>query len=198
MRITGGMARGIRLHLPARGEIRPTTDFLRGAVFSSLGSLVNGARVLDVFAGTGAYGFEALSRGAAHAHFVEKNPAAVTAIGQNAALVAKSCRWEKTARKTAVSTRDMMTWAPPGGVAFDLVFCDPPWALWERLADGLLARVVSWASGANARVVLETPGEFLPTVPEGWCLRRHLARGRNQPAACILGRAEPSSISAIS
>ncbi|MBQ7332683.1 MAG: RsmD family RNA methyltransferase, partial [Opitutales bacterium] len=64
MRITGGIARGIPLILPARGEIRPAPDYLREAVFSSLGALVGGAAVLDCFAGTGAYSWEALSRGA--------------------------------------------------------------------------------------------------------------------------------------
>lgn len=195
MRITGGRARGIQLHLPVRGEIRPATDFLRSAIFSSLGTFVNDARVLDVFAGTGAYGLEALSRGAAHAHFVERNPAAIAAIGRNTAIVAKACQWAEPGLKTAVFTKDVMNWIPPSGNVFDLVFCDPPWALWEEIATNLLARLVSWVGKGDSRIVLETPGEFLPPVPKGWFLQRHLARGKNQPAACILGCMAESPVS---
>ncbi|HTB63133.1 MAG TPA: RsmD family RNA methyltransferase, partial [Opitutales bacterium] len=90
MRITGGRARGIVLKIPQRGELRPATDYLRQAVFSSLGPRVVGARVLDLFAGTGAYGLEALSRGAAHVTWVDANGSAITAIRANLAAVAKS------------------------------------------------------------------------------------------------------------
>ena len=86
MRITGGIARGINLNLPNKGEIRPATDYIREAVFSSLGDLPVDACVLDVFAGTGAYAFEALSRGAKSATLVDKNAAAGTAQKKNASI----------------------------------------------------------------------------------------------------------------
>ena len=67
MRVTGGLARGIPLRVPAKGGVRPATDYIREAVFNSLAAFVPGTHVLDLFAGTGAYGLEALSRGAASA-----------------------------------------------------------------------------------------------------------------------------------
>ena len=202
MRITGGTARGIPLRLPERGEIRPATDFLREAVFSSLGALVSGARVLDVFAGTGAYGLEALSRGAGSICFIEKNPAATAAICANATAVLKACQASRTPGREPpppplVITADALGWewrdgdATKGGAGFDFIFCDPPWALWERMAETLLARLVSWAGASDGvlpRIILEAPGGWTPPVPAGWQLHRHLSRGRNQPAASILRR----------
>ena len=82
MRVIAGSAGGIRLDVP-KNEIRPTMDRVKAAIFSSLGERVIGARVLDLFAGTGALGLEALSRGAASAMFVEENRQAVRAIESN-------------------------------------------------------------------------------------------------------------------
>src|SRR5512141_2656208 len=90
MRITGGHARGIPLVLPKGDAVRPATDALRQAVFSSLAARVPGARFLDLFAGSGAYGLEAFSRGAAGGVFVEHNARTVAFIRQNIAAVAKS------------------------------------------------------------------------------------------------------------
>ncbi|MDR2430171.1 MAG: RsmD family RNA methyltransferase [Puniceicoccales bacterium] len=202
MRITGGNARGIPLCLPARGEIRPATDFLRGAVFSSLGGLVSGARVLDAFAGTGAYGLEALSRGAGSVCFIEKNPAAIAAIRANTVAVLKACQTPRVPGlgvspppPPLVLTADALAWewrdgdATGAGTGFDLIFCDPPWALWTSVAGPLIAKLVSWADksgGVVPSIVLEAPGGWTPPVPSGWQLHRHLSRGRNQPAASIL------------
>lgn len=95
MRITGGRARGINLQSPQKGDTRPATDYLREAVFASLGpSVVGDARVLDCFAGTGAYALEAMSRGAASATLVEQNAGAVRCIRQNAQAVAKSAGFD--------------------------------------------------------------------------------------------------------
>ncbi|MDR2863110.1 MAG: RsmD family RNA methyltransferase [Puniceicoccales bacterium] len=185
MRITGGLACGIPLRLPARGEIRPATDYLREAVFSSLGAFVPGARVLDFFAGTGAYGLEAISRGARSAVFVEKNPAAAVAIRENTAAVAKACAVD--ARVAGIVTADALRWTPPEGEGgFDLIFCDPPWSLWQEEAEALVSRLAAWFSGPDARIVLEAPGGWSPPVPSGWKLHRQLARGKGQPAASIL------------
>jgi 16S rRNA (guanine966-N2)-methyltransferase len=194
MRITGGHARGIPLRLPRRGEIRPATDYLREAVFSSLGAFVTDAKVLDLFAGTAAYGLEALSRGAECACFIEKNPAAVEAIHANAAAVAKallSAR-ENDAGKTSVSPceilqADALRWTPAADKNFDLIFCDPPWELWKHEAAGLEGKLVHWVKpGADSRIILEGPGSWEPSVPPGWKIHRHLAKGKNQPSAFIL------------
>ncbi len=183
MRITGGQARGIPLQLPKRGEIRPATDYLRAAVFSSLGPLVASARVLDVFAGTGAYGLEALSRGAQSACFLEKNTAAIAAIRANLQSVQKACA--PRAFSSEVVTTDALRWIPPAATTFDLVFCDPPWALWEKEAPLLFAKLATCLA-PDACIILEGPGEFSPPIPANWTMQRHLAKGKNQPAALIL------------
>src|SRR5450631_3834797 len=82
MRVIAGSAGGIRLDVPKTG-VRPTMDRVKVAIFSSLGEEIIGARVLDLFAGTGALGIEALSRGAASALFVEENSAAIATIERN-------------------------------------------------------------------------------------------------------------------
>src|ERR1019366_4147641 len=85
MRISGGQARGIPLIVPKGDAVRPATDGMRQAAFSSLGGYVTGARFLDLFAGSGAYGLEALSRGAAGGVFVEKNARAAACLRRNLA-----------------------------------------------------------------------------------------------------------------
>src|SRR6187401_769321 len=90
MRISGGAARGIPLVVPKGDAVRPATDGMRQAVFSSLGERVVGARFLDLFAGSGAYGLEALSRGAAAGVFVEQNAKAAHCLRQNITAVCKS------------------------------------------------------------------------------------------------------------
>ena len=90
MRITGGQARGIPLTLPKGDAVRPATDALRQAVFSSLAARVPGVRFLDLFAGSGAYGLEALSRGDSGAVFVEKDARTAGFIRGNIAAVCKS------------------------------------------------------------------------------------------------------------
>jgi 16S rRNA (guanine966-N2)-methyltransferase len=189
MRLTGGKARSIVLKLPARGEIRPSTDYLREAVFSSLGAAVVQARVLDVFAGTGAYGLEALSRGATSAVFVEKNPAAAVAIRANIALAAKACGTAETAFGARVANADALRWEPPAGEMFDLLFFDPPWALWEKGAAAAVARLAAKAAADGALLILEAPGDSEPPAPAGWVLRRRLAKGKDQPAAFVMERA---------
>src|SRR4051794_29287469 len=90
MRISGGRARGIPLLAPKGDAVRPATDGMRQSVFSSLGDRVVDARFLDLFAGSGAYGLEALSRGAATGVFVEQNAKAAACIERNIAAVCKS------------------------------------------------------------------------------------------------------------
>lgn len=188
MRITGGRARGIPITLPARGEIRPATDYIREAVFNSLGPLVDGSRVLDLFAGTGAYGLESLSRGAIHATLVDKNPAAAAVQKKNAAAVAKSLGLADA--PVDIVNDDATRWAPPVGTPpYDVIFADPPWALWESAAEELLPRLAAMLdAGDHVRLVLEAPGKFDPPIPPGWRLHRKLAKGKDQPAATILRR----------
>ena len=145
-RVTGGELRGRRLHVPRTG-VRPTTGRVREAVFSMLGS-VEGARVLDLFCGSGALGIEALSRGAAAATFVDKQTDAVSRNLRDLGLSARVDRGEVgawLAREGGSSS----------GPAYDLVFCDPPYTLAAALAGDLGAGLPRIA-GEGAKLVLET------------------------------------------
>jgi len=189
MRITGGRARGIVLKIPVRGELRPATGFLREAVFSSLGPRVAGARVLDLFAGTGAYGLEAVSRGAAFAVWVDANKAAVEAVRINLAAVAKSMDGADPKTKGQACEGDAFVWSPPPGSVFDLTFIDPPYALLPDFGLKLLTRVAEWmAPGLEARLLLEAPGAYVPVPPPGWILARRLGKGQRQPNSLIFRR----------
>src|SRR5262245_431794 len=120
MRVVAGTAGGLRLQAP-KGDLRPTSERVREAVFTSLGSLgaVDGATVLDLFAGTGALGIEALSRGAAHATFVDDDPAAVAAIRANLSATG-------LAPKASVTCDDAVRFLERTDDAYDLVLADPP------------------------------------------------------------------------
>ena len=120
MRVVAGSAGGLALAVPKTG-LRPTMDVVRGAIFSSLGEFIAGARVLDLFAGTGSLGIEALSRGAASATFVENDRLAVAAIGNNLAC---------TRLTGTVHALDIFSYldrlAAPASL--DAIFADPPYA----------------------------------------------------------------------
>jgi 16S rRNA (guanine966-N2)-methyltransferase len=123
MRIVAGAAKGRRLASPADGT-RPTSDRVREAMFSSLeaGVRLAGARVLDLFAGTGAIGLEALSRGASVAVLVEKNRAALDVLRRNVATVGLP------GAEVVASPVARFLNGPPGH-AFDIVFADPPYGV---------------------------------------------------------------------
>ena len=123
MRIISGLAGGIPIKVP-EAVARPTTDKVRQALFSSLGDLIPGARVLDLFAGSGALGLECLSRGAASAVFVEMHKGAVEVIKAN---LAKS-RLKGGQVRMGEALRSLIEMAKTQPQAFDLVFADPPYA----------------------------------------------------------------------
>ena len=119
MRVIAGSAGGIRLAVPKRG-VRPTMDRVKAAIFSSLGDVTIGARVLDLFAGSGALGIEALSRGAASVIFVEDDRQSAEAIEKNLA---------KTNLKGRVRHQDVFEFLRQGSNAekFQIIFADPPY-----------------------------------------------------------------------
>jgi 16S rRNA (guanine966-N2)-methyltransferase len=121
MRIIGGEFRGRRLKAPKGRNTRPTPDRVREALFSILGPAIEGARVLELFGGTGSLGLESLSRGAAQAVFCEVNRAALACLNDNIATLGVG---ERT-RVHRVSALDFPRRAEPGE-PFDFVFCDPP------------------------------------------------------------------------
>lgn len=139
MRIISGAKRGLKLAQLGKGDagahLRPTSDRVRESLFNVLcgghyGDPITGARVLDLFAGTGALGFEALSRGAAHVTFVDSGAAARTLIRENTAAM-------QAGGATKLYRRDATHLGPRQGAPFDLVFLDPPYG--TRLGEAALA-----------------------------------------------------------
>ncbi|MGH7117483.1 MAG: 16S rRNA (guanine(966)-N(2))-methyltransferase RsmD [Acetobacteraceae bacterium] len=154
MRIIGGALRGRRLSAPIGGATRPTADRVRQALFDSLAhagwagpEVIEGARVLDAFAGTGALGLEALSRGAAACVFFETNEAALLALTANIA----ACRLEDRVRVVA---RDATR--PPPGLPCELVFLDPPYAEGRHAVSAVAALAEKGWIAPAALLVVET------------------------------------------
>ncbi|MFP5212324.1 MAG: 16S rRNA (guanine(966)-N(2))-methyltransferase RsmD [Acidobacteriota bacterium] len=138
MRIVAGSCRGRKLQAPKGDLIRPTADRVREAVFSIIARHIAGARVLDLFAGTGALGLEALSRGAAGATFVDQSPEALKLIGANIEL----CRARDRARIERGEIQQVLRRLTEAGAVFDLIFMDPPYGKgYVEKALGLLGPV---------------------------------------------------------
>jgi 16S rRNA (guanine966-N2)-methyltransferase len=186
MRISGGVARGITLVVPKGDAVRPATDGMRQAVFSSLGDRVVGARFLDLFAGSGAYGLEALSRGAAGGVFVEQNAKAAGCVRQNIGAVCKSLG--RAGDDLVVLQADART-VPLGSAEVpDLVFIDPPYDIITDVAPNLFARLTAaLASKPDALVFFELPGE-LDLAPIGWELVKRIGKGVRQPTVAVFRR----------
>lgn len=185
MRISGGIARGITLIVPKGDAVRPATDGMRQSVFSSLGAYVVGARFLDLFAGSGAYGLEALSRGAASGVFVEQNAKAVLCLRRNITAVCKS--GDRDEAGLSIIQADARA-VPTGGEVPDLVFVDPPYDLIPEIEAPLfekLATVLTPKPGAL--VLFEAPGE-LELAPPGWTLIKRIGKGVRQPTVSIFRR----------
>ncbi|MBQ8074424.1 MAG: 16S rRNA (guanine(966)-N(2))-methyltransferase RsmD [Oscillospiraceae bacterium] len=129
MRVITGSCRGRRLKTPTGNDVRPTTDNVKEAVFNIIRSDVEGRRVLDLFAGTGQLGIEALSRGAKEAVFVDASPASLKIVKENLQL----CSLEAT-----VVRSDAVAYLSRCG-KFDLIFIDPPYAsgLYEKVLESI-------------------------------------------------------------
>jgi 16S rRNA (guanine966-N2)-methyltransferase len=169
VRIIGGEWRGRKLHFPQSPAIRPTPDRVRETVFNWLQTRVAGARCLDLFAGSGALGFEALSRGAREAVFVDTDPESVR-------HVVEMLQTFKCDRGRALKM-DAATYLGQSPQPFDLVFLDPPFA--DQALPGLCARLESggWLA-RGALIYLEdaaSAGE--PVLPAGWTLLRSKRAG---------------------
>lgn len=163
MRVIAGRLGGRRLVAPRGAETRPTTDRVREALFSALGD-VSGAAVCDLYAGTGALGIEALSRGAARAAFVESGRAALAALRENLASLDLG-QVAQVIPAPVERSLDRLTQVA-GGAPFDLVLMDPPWA---ALAAAVTAagRLVSLGLLApHGRLVLEhARRDAAPAIP---------------------------------
>lgn len=124
VRIVGGEFKRQRLKVLSAKALRPTSDRIREMIFNWLSSSIAGAQVADLFAGTGALGFEAISRGAAHVHFIDNNPRVVDQLKQNCQ------RFEISASRATVRCTNTLSWLKQVHQQWHLVFVDPPF---ERL-----------------------------------------------------------------
>jgi 16S rRNA (guanine966-N2)-methyltransferase len=160
LRIIGGAWRGRKLRFPSGADIRPTPDRVRETLFNWLGARVAGARCLDLFAGSGALGLEALSRGAAHVTFVEHDTAAVRE------LRGRLLEWG--AQDFAVERIDARRFLAGMARPYDIVFLDPPFASTLLGEAAQLLEDGGWLA-APALVYLESPARApLPALPSGW------------------------------
>jgi 16S rRNA (guanine966-N2)-methyltransferase len=160
LRIIAGRHRGRRLRFPAGVEIRPTPDRVRETLFNWLQPRIDQSRVLDVFAGSGALGLEALSRGAAQVTFIEKDRRAAAAID------AIASEWQETNARVVCESAIAWLAAPTADPPFDIVFLDPPYDS-ELLAAAAAALVGRLAP--DARVYVERRArDPLPALPSGW------------------------------
>ena len=161
MRVIAGIAKGRTLDAPRGGGTRPATDRIRETLFAILEPILGDARVLDLFAGAGTLGIEALSRGAASVTFVERSAEALKALRKNIASTGFNDSAEVVAANVLAFLEQQV--ASP----FDVVFCDPPFAdvaiLEATLAHPRLARALAPEADVVARVLRK----HQPRVPEG-------------------------------
>jgi 16S rRNA (guanine(966)-N(2))-methyltransferase RsmD len=175
MRIVTGSAKGARL-APVPDGVRPLSDRAREGLFSSLGpDVLVDAIVLDLFAGTGAVGIEALSRGAARATFVERSAQAGATIHRNLDIT----RLAADAEVQTLDAARFLERAERPGAPFDLVFCDPPYDMGGSELQPLLEALTSgWVAHQGGTIVL-TRGErsSMPVIPVHWAVARELRYG---------------------
>ena len=154
MRIIAGTRKGHTIQAPPGRDTRPTSDRVRENIFNILGP-VDDAVVLDLYAGSGAMGLEALSRGAAQAVFVERDPGALRAIEQNL---------DKLRLRGTVLRQDAVAVLAGENRKYDLVFVDPPYDMYPDL-EPQLARYLPTVLSDNAVVVVETDARVEPSLP---------------------------------
>jgi 16S rRNA (guanine966-N2)-methyltransferase len=168
LRIIGGQWRSRLIGFDAGNGVRPTPDRVRQTLFDWLAPLVDGASALDLFAGSGALGFEALSRGAVHASFVEQGAAQAAAIREAAVKLAAGERAE-------IAQADALAWLRSSGRRFDLVFLDPPYG--AGLLEPVLALLPRVLKPVH-RIYLEWPAGRPPALPPGYALLKEKAAGQ--------------------
>lgn len=182
MRITGGEFGGRVLKTPRGDRVRPTQDMVREALFSMLMADVPGARFLDLFAGTGSVGIEAMSRGASEVYWIEGDRGvAKTTLRNVSEIVGSDAEFR-------VVCSDVMRWIRSVGrnMAFDIVFADPPYA--DAKQDGCDGGLVALADALAKGDVIARDGLLITEMPiaapvlslEGWCLLRDRTYGKTR------------------
>jgi 16S rRNA (guanine966-N2)-methyltransferase len=161
IRVIGGSLRNSRIEVPELPGLRPTAERVRETLFNWLAPVIEGARCLDLCAGTGALGIEAVSRGAAAVQFVERDAHAVQALRANLS------RLKVGAGQVAMLDAQLFLRAAP--LPYDLVFLDPPFALdlWATLAQQL--EQLGWLAD-SALIYVESARANVPVLPPNWRL----------------------------
>jgi 16S rRNA (guanine966-N2)-methyltransferase len=183
IRLIGGRWRGTRLDVPPSPGLRPTADRVRETLFNWLMPYLPGAKVVDVFAGTGALGLEALSRGAADAVLIERDAALASSLRSTLARL-------EGGERGRVVQGDALAWLAAQAELFDVAFVDPPFAagLWSRVWPALAPHL---APGALVHV--EAPADVDPAVPDTWALHRE---GRTRDVRHALYRVPAEAVAA--
>lgn len=165
IRIIGGTLRGSKLDVPASPGLRPTPDRVRETLFNWLQPVVSGARCLDLFAGSGADGIEAWSRGAAKVQFIERDAALADRLRANLA------RLKVTTAQVACA--DALTFLDGPSQPFDIVFMDPPFAHAQSLAPAAAALLIArgWLA-PEAWIHVELPADAAIALPTAWRVHR--------------------------
>jgi 16S rRNA (guanine966-N2)-methyltransferase len=181
LRIVGGSLRGSRVAVPDKPGLRPTPDRVRETLFNWLAPVIEGARCLDLFAGTGALGIEALSRGAAQVDFVEADARLANLLRANLVRLKQDVN---------VHAADALRFLARDAACYDVVFLDPPFAanLWGDAARALEAhgRLLG-----PAWIYVESPVGAEPELPQNWALHRDGRAGEVRFA--LYRRAGPSA-----
>jgi len=169
-RIISGFAGSLTIAVPT-SDTRPTSDRVREAIFSALDSrdAIRGTRVLDLYAGSGALGLEAASRGASRVTLVEKSTSAAATCRKNAVVVLKSAP-RVGAPVVQVSAQTVQAFLGASGEEFDLVFLDPPYDLGESELTGALAELVPRLAPDAIVMVERSSRSVEPVLPAGLAL----------------------------
>lgn len=169
LRVIGGQWRGRRLSFPDLPGLRPTPDRVRETLFNWLAPVLPGARCLDLFAGSGALGIEALSRGAAEVVFVERHPLAVNTLRDQLKQL--------DAQNAHVEQADALVWLNQPNTPFEIVLLDPPFGA-DLLESTCMALEKGGWLAATAWIYLEAEMDLKsPSWPSGWTLHREKTAG---------------------
>ena len=187
MRVSGGRWCGRNLAAPKTDEVRPTQDRVREALFSMLLNEVPGCSFLDLFAGSGSVGIEALSRGAARATFVEMDPRHLAVLTKNLALVLPDASERAACAETVRA--DAYAWISTAarGRRFDVAYCDPPYALGAEKGYGAMLKTLAECDVVRpgGLFVAEMKCEQSPEEVEGWTLCRDRRYGQTRVAVYL-------------
>jgi 16S rRNA (guanine(966)-N(2))-methyltransferase RsmD len=172
IRIVAGSMRGRRIGVPRTGQVRPTSEKVREAVFDVIGP-IGGLKVLDLFAGSGAFGLEAVSRGARACVFVEADPGAAEVLRRNIDALGCGAACQVVASDYLRAAKTLMG----QGQVFDLLFVDPPYRILTEVEYALTAHVPSLVS-PKGLMVIEGPRSLRPTFGQDIVFERDYGETR--------------------